>query len=82
MTGIYSALMLRMFAVPRTAHHGRDEPASNDEQCCEQNGKECLYKETLHVESKQTSFSVLCSSKRMCVTTVRSAVCHITKASL
>jgi hypothetical protein len=54
MIGIYkySALMLRMFAVPRTAHHGRDEAEFNDEQCCEQNGKEFLYKEILHVESK------------------------------
>ena len=77
--GVYSALMLRMFAVPRT---GRDDAEFNDEQCCEQNGKEFLYKEILHVEGKQTSFSLLCISKRMCVTTVRSAVCHITKASL
>jgi len=43
---------------------GRDEAEFNDEQRCEQNGKEFLYKEILHVESKQTSFSKLCTSKK------------------
>jgi hypothetical protein len=47
-----SALLLRMFVVPRTAHHGTDDAEFNDEHCCEENGKEFLYKEIFHVQSK------------------------------